>query len=639
MALRSAGPAGAKAPNTFYTTITPVKEDFVDATGRPGSVDLPLVTLPAGTVLFRGIRLPNEEAGEDVRYVYRDFLGDPEGPSSVCLSPTHNVFFYPIPNVMFGAHQIGSTFQAVQVVVLVHPVTVVSSISPSAWVRGITNRFGGTAPYQKCSTVASDRCHPLTEKEQKALGYDNCLSPAYQVKSGTRGWMAIADLDSVNPSKLGVGMKDSPMGRYIKDADTRKPGEAASLISNLYADANRHMGYPEIALYPYRTHNGNSLITRSFPKGAERRAMSFLAKEAAADNLNYLPIATITKDGVIDMIGGHFTYSRMALAKNIFTMSGPEQQPAIEAHLRTYMETLETVGTSFPHYGNGRLSFDTRTGFYAFPQIVRGTRIPTSAAAAGAGLPYEQLLLPLSNEEAKRRALTYALTFRTFMPQKFMEKEEKLGFTRAMIFSRPPVLTKVFEELEIPMPAAFSSILGRAAGIFKRNTMVPLAQAKGTVAASAAKGTVAAGQGQAKAASLKKSPLASASTSTSLAALPPRHPIAEPVPAAFGSLLNAEPYSPPQAPYVAAQAPYVASQAPYSPAQAPYSPPQVPYVPPTAPPKPTNPALPPWLQGGYRKTRSASRRSKRKTRRMKGGNLAALFATVWKSHSIQKNNS
>ena len=94
----------------FYTTVTPVKESFTDAAGADQSVDLPLITLPAGTVLFRGVKIPDLGAAQDIRYLYRDFLGNPEADGVVCMSPVHNVFFYPTPHIAFGTHTIGKTF-------------------------------------------------------------------------------------------------------------------------------------------------------------------------------------------------------------------------------------------------------------------------------------------------------------------------------------------------------------------------------------------------------------------------------------------------------------------------------------------------------------------------------------------------
>ena len=580
-----------RSQQPFYTTITNVKEVFTDGQGKPASVDLPLVTLPAGTVLFRGIRIPNVQEGEDVRYFYRDFLGDPEGTSDVCLSPTHNVFFYPIPYVMFGAHNVGSTFQSIQMVVLVHPITVVCSISPSKWVRGITNRFGGSAPYQKCSTVRGDRCHRLSAKEEEALKYDNCLTPEYQKKSGTRGWMAIADLDSINPMKI---QGDGPMLSYIQGLEKRMPGEGGALLASLYTDDNRHAGYPEIAMYPYKNHKG--LLTRKCR--TERNAISLIAEEAGADNLNYLPIATITKDGVIDMVGGHFMYDRLSVKENTFTRTAANQQPEIEGNLRGLMKRLESQGITLPFYGKGTLSFDMRTGFYVLPQVLQQK---------------ESLYLPLRSPQEKWTSLTYSLLFRTFMSSKYMEVEESTGLKRAMIFNRPPVLAEIFKKVGIEMPKGFSGLLGRAAGLFKKN-MTPVAKAAAAPASLAA-----------RPASLT---LAARPASLTLAARPAS--LARPTAASLTERATA--LEPAQRQYEeSVRLSKVASRKyPTFEESLDTYPPYV--APPPAP--PPNTSLPPWKRGGTRS--AASKNSKSKTRKSKSrrshASFARLFRDVWKQH-------
>jgi hypothetical protein len=85
-----------KDQSQFYHTVTKVQE---------GDEILDLVTLPPGTLLFRAAHIPNTEEGDDVRRFYRDYLGGPEDirrggrvvVKQVCLTPTHNVFFYPFP--------------------------------------------------------------------------------------------------------------------------------------------------------------------------------------------------------------------------------------------------------------------------------------------------------------------------------------------------------------------------------------------------------------------------------------------------------------------------------------------------------------------------------------------------------------
>ena len=472
----------ASVSQPFYYQITPVNVKY-DTT----SIDLPLVTLAAGTVLFRGMKIPNP-ADVDPRIFYKDYLGDPEGSEQVCMRPTHNVFFYPFPYVAFGAHTIGQTFDMMQMVVLVHPMTVVCSISPSEWVRGTAQRFTGNAPYRRCDTFLT-RCHPLSAKEKESDKYDNCLDPNYQVESGTRGWMALADLDSFKPDqKKGAENPESSMKLYVKDLEKRQPGTGAELVAWSYTDHRRHNGFPEISLYPYKTHMGNKVLKRRCRNQDD--AIRIMQKEAEADNLNFLPIATFTKDGTTDMVKGYFMYDALGVSANSFNTPALDKQPEIEVKIREYMDLLQTTGITLPFFGKGLLSLDMRTGFYILPQVIPKTLtvpLPVEELAVGGGggggsaaepreKPYRHLVLPLKTEQDKKHALDYILIFRNAVPSKFMEKyglDKGFGVRRAMIFNRPPVLPRVFQELGLDVPAKFNEGIRRAAALFQKNTGVP----------------------------------------------------------------------------------------------------------------------------------------------------------------------
>jgi len=465
----------AAGPN-FYTQLTYVNEKYVN-NGKEESVDLPLVTLPAGTVLFRGMRLPNsEEATVDYRVFYRDFLGDPEGPN-VCLPPTHNTFFYPFPHIAFGTADVGDKFDLIQVFVLVHPTTVVCSIKPSQWVRGVAKRYQGNAPYQRCSTVPAVTCHTLSEKELDAASYDNCLHPDYQVKSGVRGWMAIAERDSLSKKDYATGAALNPMATYVKGLDARKPGIGTELAAWSYIDSRNVVGFPEIALYPYNKHPGNRVNKRRC--NSHEAAMKIMQQEAEADNLNYLPIATITKDATIDMVNGLFSYERLGVSANSFSIPATQQQPAIETRVQEYIDALQTKGIKLPMYGNGVMSFDTRTGFYVLPQIIPRRFMVKE------NIPYRYLTLPLTTAEDKKKVMDYILIFRTFKEDKFLETfglYKGVGIRRAMIFNRPPDMRIVFKSLDMGIPENYVDALKRASVLFQKES----GKNRGLTAAAAA---------------------------------------------------------------------------------------------------------------------------------------------------------
>lgn len=527
--------ASARTKRPFYPVVTKVPTP-----GGAGTIDLPLVTLPPGTVLFRAVKLPNmvptsyevkeriQKKEKAVLNFYRDFLGEPLDDGTMCLLPTHNTFFYPFPFIGFGLHDIGSKFTMMVAYVLVHPVTVVCAISPSDFVRGQGQRYGPEDPWARCD-IFDYKCRDLSFAEQDALHYDNCLRPQYQVESGTRGWMALADLDSIEPRKLkkqGRPGKNSPMSTYLRGLNARHPGLGKQLLSWAYKDDHQHAGFPEIALYPYFNHQGPQPLKR--PCNNERVAQRLLQSEVRKNNLNYLPLAIFTHTGTYDMTTGFYDVGRLGLnTPGLFTLADQTHQLTIETNMNTWMTNAFTNGIKLPFYKEGKLALDSRTGFLILPQMVPSNmKIPLSptiiaaekaaiaagaaaraeaakaAAAAGAekpkepvahdSVPYKFLCLPMDTPQATRRALQYILLFRTYLPDKFMVKydKDKTGLRRAMIFNRPGVLGDVFKTAGIEMPKEYGKTLFEAGKLYQAETGIKPTgpKTKGAAAAGAAAG-------------------------------------------------------------------------------------------------------------------------------------------------------
>ena len=508
---------------SFYTQVTKVNVPYM-VKGERKNVELHYVSLPAGTVLFRGLRIPNPNDNEDIRYFYRDFLGDPEGPVQVCLQPTHNVFFFTLPYIAFGVNQQGPKFHSQQAVVLVHPITLICMVSPSPLGRADGFDYPPEAPLSRCHRYTFD-CHKLTEEEFERKKYDNCLNPTYAQQSGVRGWTAIAGYDSLFPKRLLKGNlkpKDTPMGGLVHDMEKIVPNSAPLLLSWAYTDNSFRAGYPEVALFPYKEHPGPKRVVRVCKDNKD--ALRIIEKEAARDNLNYLPLAAFTKRGVVDMVNGLFSYDNMEVADNMFNQPPVTHQSQINKTMWDWMNTLQTEGIDLPYYGPGKLTFDTRTGYFVLPQVTEKSglkiTIPLTSEEnirfkGGAGeegaqsskktqmpsgktqmpqtqmtipgqkskqqIDYTELLLPLSTPEEKRDVLTYTLFFRTFFPEKFMQPftfrepandGSDPGFIvrRAMIFNRPSNLKDVFQKQEFPLPPFFDKILKEAGTQFGINT-------------------------------------------------------------------------------------------------------------------------------------------------------------------------
>jgi hypothetical protein len=222
-------------------------------------------------------------------------------------------------------------------------------------------------------------------------------------------------------------------------------------------------------------------------------AMRMMQKEAEADNLNYFPLATFTKQGTVDMVKGLFTQERLGLSANSFGQNR-NIQSTIETKLHEYIDNLQSKGITLPHFGPGKLSLDTRTGFFILPQVIpRALMIPLPADAdaetQAQTQPYRYVTMPLETEEDRKRALNYMLIFRNHIPSRFMEKyglDKGVGIRRAMVFDRPPVLPRIFDELGLEVPASFRNGIGRASALFQKNTARPKPVAAAAPAAATA---------------------------------------------------------------------------------------------------------------------------------------------------------
>ncbi len=284
----------------------------------------------------------------------------------------------------------------------------------------------------------------------------------YQAISMTRGMMAIAKLD-------GIG-EETSMVKYLRDLESRHPGAGSEALLWAYtdnADAYKskipHIGFPEISLYPYREHGGLAPLKRSVP--TDTAAQLLLEKESRADNLNYLPLAIITKDATIDMVNGLFNYERLGLAANAFTTPALQQQPAIEQRTLEFVDRAQTAGITLPFYGDGKMCFDTRTGFFVMRQMVPAD--------------YLRYLVPLDTPDSRKAVREYMILFRTFNPAKFARVEEGYPFPRQFVFSRPPLLTPLYATAKIPMPANIAETSTRVAGVLEKNAANAAANAIG----------------------------------------------------------------------------------------------------------------------------------------------------------------
>lgn len=171
-------------------------------------VDIPIMIIPKGTILFRSVK-----KGID------DFCGIPnDEKNEYCLNQSYNVFFYPYPAYREPKFKI---------FVVEKTLKIVNMIYPSYFSRGI--RYSRKYDFiQNCSEVEPDFC-----EGDAGSPYDPCLSEEFLKENpDIAGMICLAELDT--PAHKD---KYTNLNKY----------------SLLHRDVRGEMGVPELILHPKQT--------------------------------------------------------------------------------------------------------------------------------------------------------------------------------------------------------------------------------------------------------------------------------------------------------------------------------------------------------------------------------------------------
>lgn len=445
-----------------------VDYQYQKADGSPGSLSVPLFEIPAGTLLFRGVQLPNPKKDEDPRLFVRDWLGYPRG-DRFCMTPTHNTFFYTTPYVPFGAHTVGDWFNAIMVYQTVKDLRVVSMISPSKMTRGgkEIKSLGGGAPIQRCDkfdySCFESKTAAEAKKEKELKAFDNCINPTFAAETNTSGWMAIADYDSLDNFKEGLKGKNTTMGKYIIDLDKRLPGKGIELLTSTYTDGTNHRGFPEVVLFPWSPHPGTE--NQYTEARTEEDAADAIAE--MSDRFNYLPIACITERGIVEAFTGDFKAGDLPRYATT-AVPGALTRKTIDRLQAQYLDKLTSTGVDIEGLGNARAKFDSRTGFYVMDAFTGSYQTSSFTVK-----PYTDFLFEYETREDKEKVLEYKVKYRTFFLENFGQDDSLLDgnvVRRNFVFDRPPELYEQFKELDLRFPAKLIPYIWEATERFQLNT-------------------------------------------------------------------------------------------------------------------------------------------------------------------------
>lgn len=206
---------------------------------RYNDIDVDILTIPKGTVLFRSMKKEG--------LIITDFVGIPSDTSTsstatdYCLSPYHNVYFYTYPYIIdTNPHAKNEKKEHMVIYTITTDVKVVLLLRPGAYTR---HRYEKAPFFTECDKV--QYCNTT------GYNYDKCLLMDFmQENLDVCGMIGIQAPDTVRFNKKWQTPSFEPFRdfmTYIWDAGNMKGKE--------------NFGTAELALYPRRIRNLTEMKT------------------------------------------------------------------------------------------------------------------------------------------------------------------------------------------------------------------------------------------------------------------------------------------------------------------------------------------------------------------------------------------
>lgn len=233
--------------------------------------DVNIITLPKGTILFRGY---NEE--KNIIDDYVGFRREAPEDNETIIPEDYNVFFYPYP---FAVEEYFSNFKTFVIMALQYDVQIVSQVYPS------TNTHDDM--YRDYGYV----------KPCKARPYDPCLT---------------ADFMKEYPKVVGqIGLFPGDV-KAMNDIYSDKV-ETFKYWKN-FMDYNGYVGVPEVILYPFKERQKKKTFTE--------KDKTFESLNSRIKEYNYVPIVITNKENyksIVDSLLSEEGYNGMKIRMNSLT--------------------------------------------------------------------------------------------------------------------------------------------------------------------------------------------------------------------------------------------------------------------------------------------------------------------------------
>ena len=311
--------------------------------------EIETVTIPKGTVLFRGLVL---DKGMPDSRIFTDMLGYHNG-EAYSIPPTQNVFFYPAPYVsqavdQFNIHVIYITNYDLELLLL---------IKPSKHHRGERHNDASTISelITTCTNISEkDKCG-FQMKSDDACFTDMCIKQFENIK----GYIAIANTDS------------KKLKHQLKGFFKNNINKIHQIMPSISSNAKDDVGVPEIVIHPLHLRRPEcETVRKRFITNADY--VQYCVNTRA--KYNYFPLLYITEKNIYNFDDLRekdcIKSMRLPLPKLYFTDIFDKLKDVLEQLLSPNGYKIGRV----PYY----VTIDLRTGFYIIMNSSRNSRNKTA---------------------------------------------------------------------------------------------------------------------------------------------------------------------------------------------------------------------------------------------------------------------
>ena len=292
------------------------------------------ITIPKGTLLFRGIQFSNLTPREHIK----EFVN-----RGSCIPPTKNVYFYPVPYAAiainnYNIHILYTTNYDLELLLLVRPA---KGFKPDASEE--------EAPLSRILTICTnisnhDKCGNTMQED------DPCFTDFFL--DNFPHIMGYVGLDA--------GDVDSFFGRYRAMIRANMKNEISQIFPALVENSRDIIGIPEIVIHPLHLRRNKVIRVKRDFNNPNYQIKSIIANRA---RWNYTPLLYVSRSDIFSLID-LLNYDNINTLRQTKSPAAINDNPLFHNLNKVMKGLASSDGFMVGEGGKYKIKLDLRTGFY-----------------------------------------------------------------------------------------------------------------------------------------------------------------------------------------------------------------------------------------------------------------------------------